>query len=245
MKELLNIASYYLKGKPVYPAARRLLNLLFIICISSFIYEKIYGHYTWLDFTDYKGILNFLIKGRFFIPLSILIVVYASTQFFSFVCFAAINHIKSVKIQREILAYQFNKEAIDEVLEGIENATKQVVPVTFTPELIVNIYTELRAKIKPEIFEKLEENLRDPRNNLEANFILLVRAIIAITIFKMTIPEFGWLLYILTLVSLLFGIIIVSIAYRMLDILPTLINKMHAHAEEYLKVYNQQLQESK
>jgi len=83
MKELFNIASYYIQGKPVYPPIRKVLTVLFITSIASFIYEKIYGRYTWLNYNDYKGFLDFFIKGRFFIPFSIFIVVYGVTQFLS------------------------------------------------------------------------------------------------------------------------------------------------------------------
>ena len=76
MNEVFFIAGDYLKGKSIYPAFRRILNLLLNISISSFIYEKCYGVYSWLNYNDYKGILTFFIKGNFFIPLSIFIVVY-------------------------------------------------------------------------------------------------------------------------------------------------------------------------
>ncbi len=102
MKELFNIANYYIEGKPIYAPIIRLLNLLFLLCISSFIYEKIYGVYEWLDISDYKSILNYLIKGKFFIPFSIFITVYSITQFISFMIIRVIMHLFSVKIQQKI-----------------------------------------------------------------------------------------------------------------------------------------------
>jgi hypothetical protein len=107
MSEILFII---LKGKSVYPAVRRLLILLFNVSIASFLYEKFYGKYTWLNYNDYKGILDFFIKGHFFIPFSIFVMVYGTLQFLSISLFYAINHFKSVKMIKEILQYQFNKE---------------------------------------------------------------------------------------------------------------------------------------
>jgi hypothetical protein len=112
MNEIFIIAGDYLKGKSVYPAFRRMLNLLFNISIASFIYEKFYGNYSWLNYNDYRGILDFFIKGNFFIPFSIFLVVFGTTQFLSIALFNALNHFKTLKITREILQYQFKKETL-------------------------------------------------------------------------------------------------------------------------------------
>lgn len=88
MNELFLFIGDYLKGQNVYPVFRRILNLLFNISITSFFYEKCYGDYTWFNYYDYKGILDFFIKGGFFIPLSIFLVVYGTTQFLAMIIFS-------------------------------------------------------------------------------------------------------------------------------------------------------------
>ena len=55
----------YLQGKPVYAIARRALNFLFSVSITSFLFERFYFKYTWMDITAYKAILDFLVKGYF------------------------------------------------------------------------------------------------------------------------------------------------------------------------------------
>lgn len=238
MKEgALNIAAYFIDGKPIYPALRRALNLLFNISIASFVYQLFYGHYTWLDITDYKGILNFFIKGKFFIPFSIFLVVYAITQFLAVVIFTTINHIKSVKLQRQILAYEYKKNYIDEGLEALNTASTVIAPIDFTPELLIQAYQQLREHITEEVYQKMEEALKAPREHLQNNFILAFRAFIAITIFKFSLPEFGWLLYSLTTIVFIVGMLALILAYRFLEILPTMFRVLHIQAEAYLKEY--------
>lgn len=235
MTELFNIASYYIQGKPVYPALRRMLNLLFNISIASFIYEKCYGSYSWLNITDYKSILDFFIKGNFFIPFSIFVVVYGVTQFMSSAFFSILNHFKSVKIQREILQYQYKKDKIDKGMSEIHKASKYVAPMDLTPELMLKAYQELRKDIKPEVFQELESGLKEPKQNLEANFNLAFRALIAITLYFISLPQFGWILFTVVAIVLLLGMYILILAYRLLDIIPTALRKFHTQAEMYLQ----------
>jgi hypothetical protein len=235
VKELFNIASYYIQGKPVYPAIRRILNLLFNISIASFIYEKCYGTYTWYNYNDYKEILDFFIKGRFFIPFSIFVVVYGLTQILSNAFFSIFNHFKSVKLQREILKYQFKKETIDERLADIQNVSKHVIPIELTPELILQAYHALRKDLKPEDFQKIENELKQPKQNIEANFDMAFSALAAITLYFFTLPQFGWLLYAIVSVVLIVGMYILTIAYRLLDVTPTILRQFHVQAEIYLR----------
>lgn len=239
MNEIFIIAGDYLKGKSVYPAFRRMLNLLFNISIASFVYEKCYGNYTWLNYNDYKGILDFFIKGKFFIPFSIFFVVYGTTQFLSIAFFSALNHFKTIKITREILQYQFKKETVDERLKEIKKVSKYVSPISLTKNKMLEVYQEVRNHITPEAFEEIEKGLKEPKQNLEANFSLAFRMAIAITIYFFSLPQFGWLLYLTAMIVLFIGMYVLMISYRFLDIIPTLMRKFHHQAEEYLKLHTQ------
>lgn len=239
MNEIFIIAGDYLKGKSVYPAFRRMLNLLFNISIASFVYEKCYGNYSWLNYNDYKGILDFLIKGNFFIPFSIFLVVYGTTQFLSIAFFSALNHFKTIKITQEILQYQFKKETVDERLKEIKKVSKYVSPISLTKNTMLEVYQELKKHLTPEAFEEIEKGLKEPKQNLEANFSLAFRMVIAITIYFFSLPKFGWLLYLIAMIVLFIGMYVLMISYRFLDIIPTLLRKFHHQAEEYLELHTQ------
>lgn len=241
MNEIFIIAGDYLKGKSVYPAFRRMLNLLFNVSIASFIYEKCYGNYFWFNYNDYKGILDFFIKGNFFIPFSIFLVVYSLTQFSSISIFGALNHFKTVKITREILQYQFKKETVDKRLEEINKVSTYVSPIDLTKNIMLEVYQKLRKHITPEALAEIEKGLKEPKQNLEANFTLAFRMMIAITIYFFSLPQFGWVLYMTAMIVLIVGMYVLMIAYRFLDIIPTLMRKFHYQAEEYLKVHLEQI----
>ena len=240
MNEIFIIAGDYLKGKSVYPAFRRILNLLLNISIASFIYEKFYGNYTWLNLDDYKSILDFFIKGNFFIPLSIFLVVYSVTLFLSLAIFTSINHFKSVKITRKILLYQFKNESIDQGLNEITQASNYVSPTPLTTDIMISAYQKIREKITPEAFKKIENELEKSKQSLLANYTLAFRMLIAITIYFFSLPQFGWILYTIAIILLVVGLYSLMFAYRFLDILPTILRRFHFLAEEYLKSHMEQ-----
>ena len=208
--------------------------MLFNISIASFIYEKAYGDYVWFDYSDYKAILDFFVKGSFFIPLSIFIAVYGTTQFLSVTIFTTINHFATVKWTREIIYYQVKREGLEKGLDEFDEVSKRISPIRLTKELLINLYTHLRSELTTEAYEKMEKELKEPKNNLEETYHLAFRAILAITIYFISIEHFGWLLYGLTIFTLVLGMYLVMLAYRLLDIFPTIVRKFHTEAEKYV-----------
>jgi hypothetical protein len=102
---------------------------------------------------------------------------------------------------------------------------------------MISVYQELRNNITPEVFNEIENELKEPKQNLETNFALAFRMVIAITIYFISLPQFGWILYVFTMIALLLGMYVLMIAYRFLDILPTIMRRFHHQAEEYLKLH--------
>jgi hypothetical protein len=234
MKEFLDMALSFTQGKPIYPPLRRVLNFLFILSISSFIYEKIYGKYTWLEYNDYKGILDFFIKGHFFIPFSIFIIVYELSEFISNTFFTMYNDSKSTKIQTKFLNYQFKKQ-VETGLMGNQKASEIETPINITPDWMIQTFLKIRDKVEPSVFAKFERKLQKSKRNLEANFNLGFRALIAITLYFSSLPQFGWLLYIIVLLVIIGGMYILCLAYRLCDIIPTILRVFYTYVEEYLK----------
>ncbi len=234
MNEFLLIGADYLKGKSFYNPLRRGLSLLFNISISSFIYEKIYGNYVWFDFNDYKQILDFFIKGYFSIPLCIFIAVYGITQILSLLIFTSINHFKTIKWTKAIINYQVKSKVLEQKFDDITNTSELVSPIKINKELMINLFTHLKSELSPEAYKQMEKELKEPKNNLEATYHLAFRAILAITIYFISIAHFGWVLYSLTIITLLLGMYLTMLSYRFLDIFPTIVRKFQTEAEKYL-----------
>lgn len=243
MNEVFLIAADYLKGKSVYSPIRRGMNLLLNISIASFIYEKLYGHYTWLNYNDYKGILDFFVKGNFFIPFSIFIAVYGLTQFISICVFYGLNHFKTLKMQRSIIAYQLKQVEVDKHLKEINKVSKHVAPYRLTKPMMLQIAQELNKHITPEVLEQMQKELKEPQQNLEASFHFIFRLLIAITIYFYSIPHFGWLLYAVALLTLWGAMYVLMFAYRFLDILPLAFRKFNAVAQEYILAHQKETEQ--
>jgi hypothetical protein len=227
VKEYLFIAADYLKGNSIYPPVRRMLNLIFNISIASAIYVKCYGSLN-LMIKDYQDLMPFFIKGYFFIPFSIYVAVWGITSTIS------INNIKTTSWQRQIISLEYQKGAIDKLLEETENIPKAYTTVDLSKDMIVQLYSQIRHEITPEIIDSIEKDLIEPKNNLEATFHLAFRALIAITIYFASICQFGWILYLSVLVTITFGMYLMLLAYNILDVIPVVTRKIHSVAEEYI-----------
>jgi uncharacterized ion transporter superfamily protein YfcC len=156
------------------------------------------------------------------------------------IIFTTVNYLKAVKLSKNILEYQFKKDIIDQRLNEINEVSKIVSPIRLTKKTMISLYQELRTHLTPEAFEELEIGLKEPKQNLEATFLLAFRMIIAITIYFISLPQFGWFLYTIAALFILAGMYLIMIAYRFLDVFPTLVRKFHHQAEEYLQIHLKQ-----
>ena len=129
----INLGDYlndYLEGKKVYPVLSRILNLLFVASITSFIFEKFYFKYTWLDISDYKSILDFLIKGRFFIPFPYFFVLYCAYEsLFKMMDFFAKDKVLTRPIKWQVILLSYgNLQRLRRIDRGIRNAGIGEIP---------------------------------------------------------------------------------------------------------------------
>ncbi|MCU0442919.1 MAG: hypothetical protein MUE96_11020 [Bacteroidia bacterium] len=234
IQDALLILSDYLKGKSIYPPVRRMLNLLFAVSISSFFYESAYGNYAWLDYNDYKSLLDFIIKGKFFIPFSIFIVVNLLIQGISNLVFIPISHFVTVKWTRTIVNYELQKESIDDGVNRVIEVSGIVTPMQLNEQMLIEVGKELKEKITNETYDKIEKDLSKPKRDLEASFHFAFKGIIAITIYFISLPDFGWILYSLTLILAVIAMFLTVIAHCFLGILPALVRRFYKEVTEYI-----------
>ena len=126
MNDLLLVVGDYLKGKTIIPQIRWILNFIFTISITSFFYERIIGPYSWIEITDYKGILDFFVKGNFYVPLFMYVIVYVSISLLSYVLFDIFVNKKSVKWTEKIIKYELIKKVDEDSYWNIGNANSSL-----------------------------------------------------------------------------------------------------------------------
>jgi hypothetical protein len=228
------VVADYLKGKTIYPAIRRFLNLFFSISVTSFVFEKFYFKYSWPDISNYKLLLDFFIKGQFIVPFCIFLLAHGLTYFVPSVIFAVYNLKKSIKWARKIVAYEITKTTIDNELRKFKVRLKSVANVNLTKETIIDTYLQFKDQLDVNALDEINKTCTIQKNNLESNFIFSFRALICIIIYFGTIPYFGWVLFTLSCIALLLYMFILIIGYQFLDVLPMAIKRFKYEADKYV-----------
>lgn len=235
--ELSIDAGYYLAEKFNYPTIRKILNVLFNLSIASFIYEKYYGPYAWVNFNDYGAILNFFTKGCYIIPFIIFVISYFLIEIISFTIFEIVDLIHYKKITSKILLYQLKKETGEKNLNKINSFAEKVTSINLSMSILVGLYNELKNKISSKQLKKLQSELTKLKENIKACFGLAFRIIIATTIYFLSIQHFDWPLYIIVTITLFLGMYLLQISYHFFDVLPALARKFHYHVEEFIQLH--------
>lgn len=226
----------YLKGKQIYAPIRRVLNFIFLISITSFFYEVIYGRYVWIEITEYQMILDFFVKGSFFIPLTIFTIVYFITYMISYLLFDVRLHFKKVKNVRKIERIRLAETTVEKRLEELEENTEKLAPVTIGKNNFLEFYNKLKSYIDKKEIQLFKKIIDDSKNNLSDTSRIIVRGLLAITIYFFQLPQFGWVLYILILVLIILYWAFNFLAYRLLDLLPALALKIDEELLKYVKL---------
>jgi hypothetical protein len=234
MKELTLFISDYLKGKSVYAPLRRVLSLLFSISTASFFYERIYGQYSWYSFADYKAILDFFIKGHFFIPFCVFLITVGIIHAFSSILFITISHFRTTKWEREIIAYQIKKENVQSTVDKVIEVSGTVTPIKFNYPMLVELAKRIKENMTDEMHENLKKELAKPKLDLEASFHTCTKLIIAISIYFGSLPQFGILLYLTEMIIVLITMYLLWIAHCFLGVLPTLSRKFNKVVEQFI-----------
>jgi hypothetical protein len=225
MTDLLIYVADRLKGKSLFPLFRWLLNIIFCISISNAIFSKSHPEITLPKTLDYEKIWDFFIQGYFFIPLVIFLIVYFVTQGIVTLFFMYFGDYKNFKLTKRIISYNVEKKELLEGIEGITEISQKFTIVDLTKDKLLEMFNEIKGSVSDADLVKIKEDLEKSKTTISDNFVTLLRGLVAITIYFCTIPSFGYILYILVVLLFIILFIILLIGYKLLDLLPTLIQK--------------------
>ena len=237
MDKIIQLADF-LSRKSMFPVLRKGLNLLFCASITSFLFEKVYFEYYWLEITDYERIINFFIKGNFIIPFSIFVIIYILTYLFPYLLFAITNYLKNIKWQRQFSAHDLTEDQAAKQYNKIKSTAEDITAQKLSKKAMINLYYYLKNKLNQKQYDKIQRELQKQKDNIEANFILSFRAIITILIYFITIEYFGSLLFAIVIILLILYMFFLTLAYRFFELLPTFFRMLIFEAEKYLSNYN-------
>jgi hypothetical protein len=221
----------YLKGKPVYPAARRALSFLFSVSITSFIFERCYFRYTWMDIADYKAIIDFFIKGYFFVPFCLYVIVHFFLDYISRLVYDTLITIKADKVRQKILRAKYKKSDAKKLIKALNE--NNPVPFVVDEPWLFAIYQQLTNTYTPEQWKGMVAELEKAKRNNEHNFRLVIKGLITISIYFTIVPYFGWKLYLVSILLLIIYGILLFWTYLFMEVTPIAIQKIYADVTDY------------
>ncbi|MDL5051917.1 hypothetical protein QQ054_38585 [Oscillatoria amoena NRMC-F 0135] len=205
MGEFLFFLADYIKGKSIYAPIRRILNLLLSCSITSYIYVKFFGAYQWVDFGDYRIILDYVIKGQYIIPFSIFIVSHYSIEFLSQSIFFLFTYFYCNKHRRRALALRIkllranvnqdnSMNNIISLLQGLKRINRMGKQKA--------IFRYILNNLPNEHLEMIVEVSNTIKKTIQFNFTFFMRMIIALVVYYKTLQDFTPFLFFFTLIIL-------------------------------------------
>lgn len=205
--KLFFVVTGYLDDKDILPIVQKIINPLLTINVSSYLFERFYFKYHWLDVTDYKSILTFFIKGGFVIPISLFIVVHFFFFFITNTAFYGVNKL------------------IDRVLKKAD----------FPEEEKFRYYKVIKANEKNFNKKKLAVLLPKAKIELREKVLLLLKIMIVSTLYFVILPSFGTILFVILLLILLILLLFYWMIYLLFDLVPPAIKKLLSEEERLLQ----------
>ena len=232
MDILGNITSKFLKGESIIHEGRRIFNLLLNISITSFFYEKFYGEYNWIPFSEYTKMFDFFVKGEFIIPFCIFVIVYSITQFLSWILFAWLTHWGTIKIKKEIIDYELEPEVEQKGIDYLKTVSKYAVKEDVSDEKLTEFYIEFKKEMGDTFYDEMNKEFSKQKKNIADNFYFVVRFVAAITIYHYYLTNFDNILFVIALITLIILGVFLVLSHKSLEILPVIIKKVDERANE-------------
>jgi hypothetical protein len=207
---------------------------LFSASITSYLFERVYFKYAWLDITNYKDVLDYFIKGSFFIPFTLFLIVHFGIGFLSFSIFHIINHFLGKRSLKSIYEYEAKQSEIRLGIKLLRKGTQFIVPFNVNESVLIDAYNEIKSELKTEKVEEIEKDLRKQKQNIENSFGLVFRGLIALSIYFASIQYFGVILFGVSSFIIFCFFILCFFTYKLLDVAPTLVRKYHKEVEKYI-----------
>lgn len=223
----------FIKDRPVYPIVRRALNLLFVASITSWWYTQCYEGILLRPLVEKTDWYNYLLKGEYFIPVSMFIIVFVLTWIVPFLIYKALTIGLGVKIKRMIIRYQATH---DDALLGagaIEKVGRYFTEKKLDEKAQAELYQQLKQNVKEDELNDMKAELEKGQDMMYDNFIMVFRMLIAALVYSNLLPQFSLWLTVVLVIVLVIILVNLLVAGLMFDILPVLANKLDTIANSF------------
>jgi hypothetical protein len=237
MKEIFKYVSDYLTGRSIYSPIVRSLNFYLSASITSALFKWVYFNYTLIDITDYKGIYNYFIGGDFAVPLILFTLVHYGIGILSESLFYLLTFLISSKWTRLIFKIKVSKKRYYAVVKSLNNNPVFPRPLKIDKGVLIRYFEAFKNAIPQEAWEKARLAAELKKEQIKNNFKLAFKGIIALTVFLITVPYFGRILYSVAVVLNLAGLVFFIYTYVLLDISPLLIKRIDAEMTKLVEEF--------
>jgi len=189
------------------------LNIIFICSITSFVFERYYFKYRLLPIDDVNSIYDFFIRGHFIVPFALFYAFWILTIALRMLLFQVPNAFISKKfgsiLTKFMVWYLVSKKS--------KFSSPNVLPKSKSLDWVVKSLPDTELEDRSLIKKTLQSH-----QSLESDFTLVLRGFIAITLYFISIDYFGWRMFLILLLILLFTWILQFMKYQFVEATPTL-----------------------
>ena len=226
--------SEWIANKKIYPTLRLFLNSIFCISIATFTYSHCYPEQTSILKDAQVSLLGWFVDGNFFLPIVMILLVWLSTWFIGVLVWYTFRWFLSRSLRKKIYAFEIGRQ---DVVGGLFTARKLIHRFTsrhFTQVEITQFYAELKTALTEEELNEIEEILQKGESEIHANFYLLVRMAIAMSIYFFWLPYFSFWLFITLLIIIIVLMLIMLLTGLAITIVPDFASKADQIIQQFL-----------
>lgn len=222
----------FLEGRSIYGPVRRVLNFVFTVSLTSYLYTRVYGPYRIYELSERDAIIGFFTSGTFIIPFSLFVIVYFLTQWVAALFFLGCSNLALVIGAKYLREKRWKQREIRSLMRDFER-TKHYWPEQPSQIDMGRLVVLLRDQLNPQLLSELKEELKEPVKKAEASFILFARTALAVTVYFNALPQFGWRLYALIFTVLAVAMLILIAGVVILQVIPHLVARVRTELVKY------------
>lgn len=235
MDQFFTLLTDFLRGRSLYAPLRRLLNLVFTISLTSYLYVHYFGAYSVDDLLSLRFLAESFIRGAFIVPFSLFAIVYYVTQWTASLMFGGISYFATVLFMRWFIKQQWTQQHIRLWLRRIYRSSKYT-PKPLNSQMVEQALVQVKTEMTQETLVDIRTSLQDQIKAAEASFILFFRIVVTITCYYGTLPQFGSRLYWTVLVVLVLAMFIITAGVVILTVVPEVLARFRVECDSVLQL---------
>lgn len=239
-----NIVTRFLEGKQLGPLLKRLFSLLFVASTTSMLLGKGCYSTNWMELSDAKQAVSFVLGGHYFIPVLVFFAVWYITKSTA-VVFSLINLYYSRKYTKKIVQIRISDKRWQEHTASIKLNLEQELPGPLRQEWYITLYEEIRQSTKPTYLNELRTGLSRWQKQIDAKWVFGIRALLFTSSYFFTSTTLNVWLFGLILLSIAVWLFTLFVKYQFAELLPVMMRKFNYEMEAYLNRCNSQNPASK